>query len=303
MGFRLVLAILLVLPTFSSSLSTVFLSRFSSLTRTPAFKEFVSAYILPNDEVKTLAYIGTALAAPSLDSNRSLGEQRRRARYDAKQKMKEIQDALDLHGGEPCLLELDKDGGISPDEIRESIERCSVLYVDGGNTFYLQKMMRDTNFFEIAAPALRRGHAKAYFGASAGSIVAGASIKTALFKGWDDPRAGGAIPHDYVWNEETYRGADLSSSSLCIFPHFDADHPEAHEALLARQIPSLLHTQSHNAQAEGEVDKEGEGGKCAWRVVAIAEHECVVKRDDDDEVLCFDARDAGTVPLRIYEWL
>ena len=67
MGFRLVLAILLVLPTFSSSLSTVFLSRFSSLTRTPAFKEFVSAYILPNDEVKTLAYIGTGLAAPSVN--------------------------------------------------------------------------------------------------------------------------------------------------------------------------------------------------------------------------------------------
>jgi peptidase E len=299
MGFRLVSAILLVLPIFSLSLSTVLLSR-SSLTRTPAFKEFVSAYILPNDEVKTLAYIGTALAAPSLDSNRCLGEQRRRARYDAKQKMKEIQDALDLHGAEPYLLELDKEGGVSPDEIRESIERCSVLYVDGGNTFYLQKIMRDTNFFEVAAPALRRGHAKAYFGASAGSIVAGASIKTALFKGWDDPRAGGAIPHDYVWNEETYRGADLLSPSISIFPHFDADQSEAHEALLARQIPSLLHAQAV------EADKEGEGGaQCALRrrqrVVALADHECIVKRDDDDEVLCFDARDAGTVPLRIYE--
>jgi dipeptidase E len=50
----------------------------------------------------------------------------------------------------------------------------NVVYVDGGNTFYLLRKMRECGFKEALVPFLR--HGGIYVGVSAGSIVAGPDI-------------------------------------------------------------------------------------------------------------------------------
>jgi peptidase E len=64
-------------------------------------------------------------------------------------------------------------------ELMKILELKDIIFVEGGNTFYLLNSMRKCNFEKIAKKLIKKG--KVYFGSSAGSIVAGKSIKTA---GW-----------------------------------------------------------------------------------------------------------------------
>jgi len=66
-------------------------------------------------------------------------------------------------------------------EVMRLLELKDIIFVAGGNTFYLLKAMRACNFEKIIRKLLKFG--KVYIGVSAGSIVAGQTIKTA---GWKD---------------------------------------------------------------------------------------------------------------------
>jgi magnesium-dependent phosphatase 1 len=78
-----------------------------------------------------------------------------------------------------------------------------------------------TKFWELAEKSLSRGCI--YLGCSAGAIVAGRSISTAYWKGWDEPEVG------LEWNDETLRGRQLVDFD--IFPHYDAhQHKELVES-------------------------------------------------------------------------
>jgi len=66
-------------------------------------------------------------------------------------------------------------------EVMKLLELKDIIYVEGGNTFYLLKAMRACNFERIMRKLLKQG--KVYIGASAGSVVAGRTIKTAEWFG------------------------------------------------------------------------------------------------------------------------
>jgi len=66
-------------------------------------------------------------------------------------------------------------------EVMKLLELKDIIFVEGGNTFYLLKAMRTCNFEKVIRKLLKQG--KVYIGVSAGSIVAGRTIKTA---GWKD---------------------------------------------------------------------------------------------------------------------
>jgi len=66
-------------------------------------------------------------------------------------------------------------------EVMKLLELKDIIFVEGGNTFYLLKAMRACNFERIIRKLLKEG--KVYIGASAGSMVAGRTIQTA---GWKD---------------------------------------------------------------------------------------------------------------------
>lgn len=67
--------------------------------------------------------------------------------------------------------------GQNEKKLTELLELKDIIFVAGGNTFYLLKAMRACNFEKVVKKLLKQG--KAYIGASAGSIVAGRTIKTA----------------------------------------------------------------------------------------------------------------------------
>ncbi|MCX6718462.1 MAG: Type 1 glutamine amidotransferase-like domain-containing protein [Candidatus Staskawiczbacteria bacterium] len=83
--------------------------------------------------------------------------------------------------------EVDIDGK-TESEVMKLLELKDIIFVEGGNTFYLLKSMRECNFEKVIRKLLKWG--KVYIGASAGSIVAGKTIKTAGWKNGDKNMVG-----------------------------------------------------------------------------------------------------------------
>jgi dipeptidase E len=67
-------------------------------------------------------------------------------------------------------------------QIIEFLEDMDIMYVQGGNAFYLLKCMRQSGFDKAVKKLIKKG--VIYIGVDAGSIVAGKTIKTAK---WVDP--------------------------------------------------------------------------------------------------------------------
>lgn len=71
--------------------------------------------------------------------------------------------------------------GKTESQLLKILELKDIIFVEGGNTFYLLKAMRACNFEKVIRKLLKKG--KVYIGASAGSIVAGRTIETASWGG------------------------------------------------------------------------------------------------------------------------
>ncbi|MCX6719863.1 MAG: Type 1 glutamine amidotransferase-like domain-containing protein [Candidatus Staskawiczbacteria bacterium] len=82
--------------------------------------------------------------------------------------------------------EVDIDGK-TESQVMKLLELKDIIFVEGGNTFYLLKSMRECNFEKIIRKLLKQG--KVYIGESAGSIVAGKTIQTAEWYG-DENKVG-----------------------------------------------------------------------------------------------------------------
>ncbi len=66
----------------------------------------------------------------------------------------------------------------------KELKDCDVIYVNGGNTFYLLDWIRKSGFNEIIGNLLDKG--KIYMGVSAGSYVASPNIDVATWKNQDN---------------------------------------------------------------------------------------------------------------------
>lgn len=191
--------------------------------------------------IDRLLYIPTASYAPKSQTSRSLGDQRRRARYDAKQRLAIISDYFGVAAERRTLLELDR-----PDIkqfLNAVLQSCQhdqhvCVFMDGGNTFYLQKHLILSDFWvwlEACEQAVHNGN-MTFIGSSAGSIAASSTISTAYWKGWDDPHAAGP---EFSWNKESLSGAGLLDGHA--FVHFDA---EKHLSLIADEMNKPENDQS-----------------------------------------------------------
>jgi len=158
-----------------------------------------------------LTYVPTAGYAVRAASARTPGVQRQRARRDGKQRRDRV---VAFFGGagacDACTLDL-ADGSVkhragvgAPTAGADALGAWdpTVVFVDGGNTFYLRHCM------DAWLDAFRASEA-VYVGVSAGAIVAGRRCDTALWKGWDDP--GVVAPRDWarVAGLDLAGGADL----------------------------------------------------------------------------------------------
>lgn len=92
--------------------------------------------------------------------------------------------------------------------LKEKLEDQDIIYVCGGNTFYLLKHARDSGFSGLLPGLLDSG--RIYVGESAGSIVVGPDIEIA---GWD-----------FEADENVFGLTDLKGLSLVpfgVFVHFE----------------------------------------------------------------------------------
>eukprot|EP00927_Polykrikos_kofoidii_P065541 TRINITY_DN61281_c0_g1_i1.p1 TRINITY_DN61281_c0_g1~~TRINITY_DN61281_c0_g1_i1.p1 ORF type:complete len:425 (-),score=53.04 TRINITY_DN61281_c0_g1_i1:149-1372(-) len=103
----------------------------------------------------------------------------------------------------------------SPQALAQQLEGVDCLFVDAGNTFYLRYYMHTSGFDQLVPPLVCK-QGVVFVGVSSGSIVAGNSIATALWKGWDDPG------HGKEWDVSTigYDGLNLMSNGASFFPHY-----------------------------------------------------------------------------------
>ncbi len=64
---------------------------------------------------------------------------------------------------------------INKEDLKNSVQSADIVYVAGGNTFYLLKVIRESGFDEVITQYVDGGGL--YVGASAGAIVAGVDIQ------------------------------------------------------------------------------------------------------------------------------
>ena len=140
--FLLFLSALLLLSLTVADCVTICISTLSGISNYAKSSPFVlsvneylrAGAIARGDSVEDtnangkLVYIPCASYAPTPSSTRSLGEQRRRARYEGKQKMLLLKDLFGLR--KTCLLEID-DSKISEEVISDALDGASMVYIDG----------------------------------------------------------------------------------------------------------------------------------------------------------------------------
>lgn len=108
------------------------------------------------------------------------------------------------------LEEIDIEGK-TEGQLYNELKIKDIIYVEGGNAFYLLNAMRRCNFEKVIRKLLKWGIV--YIGVSAGSIVAGKTIKTAEWLG-DENIAG----------MKNLNGLNLVPFD--IFPHYDPKYDE-----------------------------------------------------------------------------
>jgi hypothetical protein len=148
----------------------------------------------------TVSMLVTAAMAPSSDgaaSKRSPGELRRRRWADARKKGRVVEAELTALLGSPVRVDCIDCAQDGTERVEGSLRSASCVWVTGGNTFFLWHHMRMSGAAALIAD--RVGDGCLYVGQSAGAIVAGYSIETAFWKGWDDPQAAS----DASWTTET----------------------------------------------------------------------------------------------------
>lgn len=98
-------------------------------------------------------------------------------------------------------------------DLKKTFRDIDVIFVEGGNTFYLMYWIRKSGLDKLLSDLL--AETKVYVGVSAGSIIVGPSIESAGWEGGDDPN---------VVTLDSFVGLKLTG--FCVFPHYDESQLE-----------------------------------------------------------------------------
>jgi dipeptidase E len=119
--------------------------------------------------------------------------------------------------------------GKSENELRVALDAVDVVFVSGGNTFYLLQESQKTGFIKIIQEKVAGG--MIYIGSSAGSVIAGPDIETVL--GIDNvklaPEINGYVGYNLVnfcvlphWSSDDFKKTYLTSN---LEPMYKSDYP------------------------------------------------------------------------------
>ena len=92
------------------------------------------------------------------------------------------------------------------ESLNSKLANCDVIYVNGGNTFYLMDWVRKSGFDQVITKLINEG--KIYVGVSAGSIIPGPNIEVAGW--WDGDKN--------IVNLTDFKGLNLVN--FAVSPHF-----------------------------------------------------------------------------------
>lgn len=118
-------------------------------------------------------------------------------------------DKASLRGAGFSLIDFTISGK-SKTELEEALDSVDVVFVSGGNTFYLLQESQKTGFLEIIQKKVTDG--LAYIGSSAGSVIAGPDIDPILI----------LDKVEYARDIQGYRGYNLVD--FCVLPHWGSEN-------------------------------------------------------------------------------
>jgi dipeptidase E len=131
--------------------------------------------------------------------------------YAAQQKLRQFDRVLEDNGFEYRYLDLREFFG-RPSQLASVFDEAAMLYVQGGNSFYLRSCMRKANLDELLPPALDNGLVCA--GGSAGSLVLGPTLRHLELGETLDAVI--SLSDDVVWD-------GLGVIDFVPLPHWDSD--------------------------------------------------------------------------------
>ena len=108
------------------------------------------------------------------------------------------------------------------DLLREKLKQIDVVYVAGGNTFYLLEKVIESGFDVVIKELVKRG--VIYAGGSAGAVLAGPTIEPVDV--FDDPKA--------APNLKSYAGLGLIDCIVLPHYHSDAKYAGLHEKVIKK---------------------------------------------------------------------
>jgi len=208
-----------------------------------------------------VVYIPTAMYALRSDSTNTAGKQRQRARADGKKRRNGLVSMVEKLLGDDVTvravtLDLDdssiKQPYTSSSPTNENVQQQQptngiealtdwkphLIYLEGGNTFWLQHCINKGSWIGPLLSACRSGgdgSPAMYMGKSAGAILAGKWMETASWKGWDDPTVVPGKEHYEDWKGDYGMNLVVGAS---IFPHMNQDWESTVEekwSILGRQ--------------------------------------------------------------------
>lgn len=188
------------------------------------FHKMLSSAQSGTDQPKRIVYLATPLTALTgqSETNKTVAQRLKKKWQNARRGAKELGQEL---GVEVECVDCSKDGQRLED-CKKAISTAQCIWVPGGNTFWLWYHMRRTGVDALVRKRVLEGGAL-YVGASAGAIVAGSTISTVFWKGWDDPSVAGELDADKVWADEAnLRGMGLVMPDTAFFPHYNETFSE-----------------------------------------------------------------------------
>lgn len=95
-----------------------------------------------------------------------------------------------------------------------------LIYVEGGNTFWLQYCIEKGNYPQAIIDSCTGKNGAVYCGKSAGAIVAGNYIETAIWKGWDNPSI---VPERESYDQWIGCKGFGFAGNRSFFPHYSSE--------------------------------------------------------------------------------
>lgn len=200
-------------------------------------KLYLSSYGLGNHPEKLQELVGDNKLAAVIVNAQDLADNEKR-----KERLRLGVEEMASLGFQSEELDL-RDYFSKPDELRSRLEKYGLLWIRGGNSFVLQRAMKQSSF-NVSAQDLVVSEVLVYAGYSAGSCAA-----TTTLHGVELVDDADTVPEGYN-SEIVWEGLGFVPYSIA--PHYRSEHPESErieETVEYLKLHNIPYKALHDGQA------------------------------------------------------